>query len=148
MWPIRLRRLLEVRKRLVLNDTGPLRSSTRKVGGIPLHELGIMIQVVKTVEKFAMENGITKIDTLVLQIGELSSVIPRYIQACYPAAVDGTLLEDTKLEIKIIPGNCRCFKCNKIFNYIKNQGECPECGSRDFELLSGREFMIKEIVAC
>ncbi len=34
-----------------------------------MHELGIMINVVQTVENFAMENGITEIDTLVLQIG-------------------------------------------------------------------------------
>ncbi len=112
-----------------------------------MHELGIMIEVVKTVERFAEENGISKIDTLVLQIGELSSVVPRYLQACYPAAVNGTMLEQTKLKIDIIPGNCRCFQCNKLFNYIKNKGKCPDCGSSDLELLSGREFYIKEIIA-
>lgn len=105
------------------------------------------MEVVRTVEEFAKEHGITKIDTLVLQIGELSSVVPRFLHACYPAAVDGTLLEETKLEIKTIPGNCRCYKCNKIFNYIKNKGKCPDCGSLELELLSGREFLIKEIIA-
>lgn len=113
-----------------------------------MHELGIMINVVETVESFAKENQITEIDTLVLQIGELSSVIPRFAEACYPAAADGTMLENTKLEIEILPGNCMCSSCKNIFNLIKANGQCPDCHSKDWELLSGREFMIKEIVAC
>jgi len=113
-----------------------------------LHELGVVIEVIKTVENFAKRNEVTKIDTLVLQIGELSSMIPKYIQACYPAAVDGTLLQDTKLEIEILPGNAICKECNKVFNLIENKGKCPNCGSKDLEILCGKEFMIKEIIAC
>ena len=113
-----------------------------------MHELGVVIEVVKTVENFAKKNEVTKIDTLVLQIGELSSMIPRYIQACYPAAVDGTLLQDAKLEIEILPGNAICKKCNKVFNLIENNNKCPNCGSEEWEILCGKEFMIKEIIAC
>lgn len=113
-----------------------------------MHELGIVIEIVKTVEDFAKKNGVTKIDKLVLQIGELSSIIPKYIEACYPAAVDGTPMEDTKLEIEILPGNGLCKECNHVFNFIGNKGKCPKCGSTDVELISGKEFMIKEILAC
>jgi len=113
-----------------------------------LHELGVVIEVIKTVENFAKRNEVTKIDTLVLQIGELSSMIPKYIQACYPAAVDGTLLQDTKLEIEILPGNAICKECNKVFNLIENNSKCPNCGSKDLDILCGKEFMIKEIIAC
>ncbi|MGO5093024.1 hydrogenase maturation nickel metallochaperone HypA [Clostridium sp. LCP25S3_F10] len=113
-----------------------------------MHEVGIMIEVIRNVENFARINRLTKIDTLVLQIGELSSVIPRYIEACYPAAVDGTLLQDTKLKIEILPGNAICKKCNKVFNLIESNNKCPNCVSKDWEILCGKEFMIKEIVAC
>ena len=113
-----------------------------------MHELGVVIEVIKTVEGIVKQNNLTKIDILVLQIGELSSMIPRYIEACYPAAVDGTLLQETKLEIEILPGNALCKKCNKVFNIIENSSICPYCESKEWELLSGREFMIKEIVAC
>lgn len=113
-----------------------------------MHELGIMIEVVKTIEDYAKNYQLTRIDTLVLQIGELSSSIPRYIEACYPAAVDGTMLEETKLRIEILPGNALCKKCQKVFNLMENQSQCPGCSGKDWELLSGKEFMIKEIVAC
>ena len=115
---------------------------------INLHELGVVIEVVKTVEKIVVEEQLNKIDTLVLQIGELSSMIPRYIELCYPAAVDGTILQDTKLEIEVLPGNGICKNCSKVFNLLKNNRICPNCESMEWELLCGREFMIKEIIAC
>lgn len=112
-----------------------------------MHELGVVIEIVKTIERIAEKQKLTKIDTIVLQIGELSSMIPKYIEECYPAAVDGTILEDTKLKIEVIPGNGLCKGCNKVFNLIENGKKCPKCGSSDCSILSGREFMIKEVVA-
>ena len=113
-----------------------------------MHELGVVIEIIKTVEDLARENGLSKIDTLVLQIGELSSIIPHYVEACYPAAVDGTLLQETKLKIEILPGNAICQKCNRVFNLLANNSKCLNCGSESWELLGGKEFMIKEIIAC
>ena len=86
-----------------------------------MHEIGVLIEVVKTVENFAKQNGVKKIQVLVLQIGELSSMIPRYIEACYPAAVDGTILQETELKIEILPGNAICITCNKVFNLVENK---------------------------
>ena len=113
-----------------------------------MHEIGVVIEVIKTVERFAKQNDVTMIDTLVLQIGELSSMIPRYVEACYPAAIEGTILEETKLKIEIMPANALCKSCNKVFNIVEHNKICPKCSSEDFDLLSGREFMIKEIIAC
>lgn len=112
-----------------------------------MHELGVVIEVVKKVEKIAIENNLTKIESIVLQIGELSSMIPKYIESCYPAAVSNTILEKTRLEIEIIPGNGMCKNCNKVFNLKENNGVCPHCNSSAWELLSGKEFIIKEILA-
>ncbi|MGL4369667.1 MAG: hydrogenase maturation nickel metallochaperone HypA, partial [Spirochaetota bacterium] len=72
----------------------------------------------------------------------------KYLEECYPAAVDGTPLQETKLEIEILPANARCNDCSKIFNVVANKNICPECGSKNREIISGKEFMIKEIHAC
>jgi len=112
-----------------------------------MHELGVILSVVETVENFARENNLTRIEMLVLEIGELSSIIPKYVESCYPAAVEGTLLENTKLTIEVIPGNGLCAECGKVFNLKENNLVCPYCQSRRYEMLSGREFMIKEITA-
>jgi hydrogenase nickel incorporation protein HypA/HybF len=113
-----------------------------------MHELGVIIEVIERVETVARENDLTRIQMLVLQIGELSSMIPQYIEACFPAAVAGTLLEETELKIEILPGNAICQGCSRVFNLLENEQICPRCGSCNWELLGGKEFLIKEIVAC
>jgi len=113
-----------------------------------MHELGIVAEIVRVVENLARKQQLTTIDTLVLQIGELSSVVPYYVEQCYPAAAYGTLLENTKLRIEMLPGNGRCRACGRVYNLVANRRKCPFCGATDVEVLGGREFMIKEIIAC
>jgi hydrogenase nickel incorporation protein HypA/HybF len=109
--------------------------------------LGVVIEVIKSVEAIVREKGLTQVETVVLQIGELSSIVPKYIEACYPAAVDGTMLRESRLKIETLPGNAICEKCGKVFNLIQQGGSCPACGERDWRLLGGKEFVLKEIIA-
>lgn len=113
-----------------------------------MHELGVVMEVIKVVEQTMRENNLNQVDTIVLQIGELSSMIPHYVKDCYPACVDGTSLEKTKLEIEVLSANAMCKQCNKVYPVVINKGVCPHCSSDAKELLGGREFFIKEIVAC
>lgn len=113
-----------------------------------MHEIGVLIEVVKSVERIAKENDVERIKTLVLQIGELSSMVPQYMKNLYPAATEGTILEASELEIEILPANGLCRDCNKVFNLVKHNGLCPECRTKNWEALSGKEFFIKEILCC
>jgi hydrogenase nickel incorporation protein HypA/HybF len=112
-----------------------------------MHELGIVYEVIKIVDAFAVENKLTKVDKIILEIGELSQAIPRFIESCYPAAVSETAYEDTKLEIITVPANGKCRSCQEIFNVIEHRKICPVCQAEDFSLISGQEFNIKEVVA-
>ncbi len=112
-----------------------------------MHELGVVIRVIETVEKVVLDNQLTKVDAIILQIGELSSMIPSYVEACYPAAVYRSSLKETKLQIEILKAYGKCRPCGKVFPVVEEDGVCPECREKNFELISGREFMIKEIVA-
>lgn len=111
-----------------------------------MHELGVLMEVVNQVTEVAKENDVTKIEKLIVQVGELSAMIPRYMKKLYPAAVDGTILEGSELEIEILPGNGRCKQCGNVYNLLEEQGTCPNCGCQQFEMICGDEFMIKEIV--
>lgn len=112
-----------------------------------MHELGIMYHIIERVKKVIEENQLTEVETIVLQVGEFSSVIPRYLHACYPAAVDGTILENTKLEVEILTANGICKACGKVYGLEEHSGKCPSCGGNDYEVISGTEFYLKEIRA-
>ncbi len=113
-----------------------------------MHELGIMYHIVEQVLKVMETNQLSEVEAIVLQVGEFSSVIPRYLHACFPAAVDGTILEDTKLEVEILTANGICQGCGKVYPLLAHSRVCPECQSEEYEMLSGREFYLKEIRAC
>ena len=114
-----------------------------------MHELGIVFEVIRTVEDIAKEQSLTQIAGITLSIGELSLIVPQYIEECFPAAIDGKpMFADTKLVINVIPGEAKCKDCGTIFNVIAQKGYCPNCNSFDKEVVSGKEFLIEEILAC
>lgn len=102
--------------------------------------------MVRTVLDYAGENHIGTIEAIVLQIGELSLVIPAYVTELYPIVVKDTALRDTRLVIETVPGMAECDDCDEIYNVIENEGVCPSCGSMRKTVLSGRDFLIKELL--
>lgn len=95
---------------------------------------------------FARENGVDKIVGVVFQIGEGSGLYTDYVKKCWPVATKNTILENSELIIETIPGMVMCLDCMEIYNAVEYKGCCPECGSRQKEVLSGKEFNIKEIL--
>ena len=111
-----------------------------------MHEISVVRSLCKTVLDFAETNGIDRIGEIVCDNGELSLVINEYVYKCYPFVTKGTILEKTKLTINSVPGLAECRECDEIFNVIEHEGYCPNCGSFEKDVLTGREFMIREIL--
>lgn len=110
-----------------------------------MHEIGIVRSMCKTVLDYAAEQNVREISEIVCDVGELSLVIPEYVEKLYPAVAEGTMLENTKLILESVPGLAECDDCDEIFNVVENKGYCPNCGSFDKTVLSGAEFKIREI---
>lgn len=112
-----------------------------------MHELGIVFEVVRVVENVVKEENLPEVDTIVLQVGELCGVIPAYLDECWPAVTNTKpFFKNTKLKLDVVPGMAKCKNCGEVFNVIAYEGYCPKCNSFDKDLLSGREFLIKEII--
>ena len=56
-----------------------------------MHELGVVFHIMDTVERTAVENGAEGISKVVLELGEVSTVIESYLQNCWKWAVSGLL---------------------------------------------------------
>ena len=111
-----------------------------------MHEIGLLRQLVRTVTAFAAENGVSEIREVVVDCGELSLVIPEYLEELFPVAAKDSILKDAELRINIVPGLAECDDCDEIFQVIEHKGRCPNCGSFSKTVLSGRDFTIREIV--
>ncbi len=111
-----------------------------------MHEIGIVRQLVRTVSEFAKENNLEVITEVVVDCGELSLVIPEYLEELYPVAAKDSILKNAGLRINIVPGLAECDDCDEIFNVIERKGYCPNCGSFQKTVLSGKDFSIREIV--
>jgi len=110
-----------------------------------MHEIGIVRSMCKTVLDYAKANNVETISEIVCEVGELSLVVPEYMEEIYPMVVADTELKDTKLVLETVPGLAECEECDEIFNVIEHEGYCPNCGSFEKLVLSGKDFMIKEI---
>lgn len=111
-----------------------------------MHEIGIVRSLCKTVIDYAKAKGVTRVEQIVCQVGELSLVIPQYVMDIYPVVTKGTELEGVELVLETVPGLAVCNECDEIFNVVEHEGYCPNCGSFDKEVLSGQDFTVKEIL--
>ena len=112
-----------------------------------MHELGIVAQVIKIAQKTAEKNNLTKINKIILQVGELSGAIPLYVKRGFPAVVYNTPMQDCEVEVEEVTAYGICENCGHKFAIVKCEGECPKCQSNKFDIISGTQFLIKEIVA-
>ena len=113
-----------------------------------MHELGVVFHCIKQIKEIAEANNVTKIGSVTIEIGEVSTVIPYYFEDCWNWAIKKEdLLVDSKLKIDVIPAVTHCEDCLKDYPTVAHGKTCPHCGSPNTFLLQGNELFIKQIEA-
>ena len=70
-----------------------------------MHELGVLFQTVKTVERIAAEHKIKRIKHITLEVGTESTFVPAYLEKLFPLAVDRSPVNRiAQLRIRMVPG--------------------------------------------
>ena len=111
-----------------------------------MHELGIVFYIIRDVKAAAAENSVQRISAVVMNIGEVSTVVPEYLTDCWRWAVDKEpLLKGSELKINMIQAVTQCQDCGQEYETVKYGKTCPHCGSGNTFLLKGNEVEIKEI---
>lgn len=114
-----------------------------------MHELGIVFNIIKTVEQLGEENSLEKVSAVILEIGEVSGVVPQFLTECWGWAVkEYPLLENSELRVEKIEAVTICDDCGKTYPTMEYAKICPHCKSENTYLVTGNEVNIKEIVAC
>ena len=112
-----------------------------------MHELGIVTYVADAMEKIAEERHIPEIGAVVLEIGEVSGIVPEYLVDCWNYfRVRYKALKTAELQYEMLPAVTYCESCKEEYETVKYGKICPYCGSEYTFLLRGQECNIKELV--
>lgn len=111
-----------------------------------MHELGVVFYVVRDVKEVAGKNDVKRVDTVTLEIGEVSGVVHELLIDCWNwARQKEPILAEAELVIETIPAVTHCGDCGQDYETVKYAKVCPHCGSEHTWLVQGNEFNIKEI---
>ena len=111
-----------------------------------MHEASIILNVLEIAEQHCAREGYSKIDSITLNIGKASGVLPDALSFAFQVARTDTPASDAELSIIEIPVGGTCHGCKENFTVEdKYVLSCPICGSMNFRVNSGRELDIVEL---
>ena len=111
-----------------------------------MHELGIVFYIIRDVKEAAEEHQVEHVSAVVMNIGEVSTVVPELLTDCWRWAADKEpLLKGCELKVNAIPAVTRCGDCGAEYETVRYGKKCPHCNSENTWLLQGNEVEIKEI---
>ena len=111
-----------------------------------MHELGIVVHVVKQIEALAKEKNVKEVIELTLEVGEVSGVVKSYFVDAFEWAKKRTeYMKNCKLNYVTIEGISYCEDCRDTFKTTAYGKTCPKCGGGHTYLITGRDVAIKDI---
>ncbi|ABQ26132.1 hydrogenase maturation nickel metallochaperone HypA [Geotalea uraniireducens] len=107
-----------------------------------MHEMSITQSVVEICTQNA---GGRRVTAVILEIGDLSGVVPDAIEFCFEACTRDTQLDGARLLIERVQALGRCRDCKAEFALSAYYDPCPACGGFGVDVLSGEELRVKEL---
>lgn len=82
-----------------------------------------------------------RVHSVTLDVGALCAVVPDSMRFCFEVAVQGTVADGARLDIRVSPGLAYCRACQKNFELDDFVVLCS-CGSSDADVVAGRDLTI------
>lgn len=107
-----------------------------------MHELAIATAIVDHVLHEIEQKNLPPVQTVVVEIGALSDVLPDALIFNFDVIKRETRLHDTQLRVEQIPIRARCKSCHNEFSVENFFFRCPACNAGQVEMLRGDELNI------
>ena len=111
-----------------------------------MHELAIVEalidQVQKELERVDQKGRVLRVE---LSIGRLSGVCCDSLRFAFGLLAPGTCVENAEITIQEPKAVCHCRTCGIRQEIDDLVFQCPQCGSDDIVIESGRELMLQSI---
>ncbi len=141
-----------------------------------MHEWSLASAIVRSLLSFMSSEGLESVDEVEVTWGEVMELDSEIFEQAFKALTQGTPLEGAKLSLKVEKALFRCNSCGAEWDFERVEEmlseelgvvedseiesplhflpdlattllRCPECGSRDFELVSGKGIRVSRVVA-
>jgi len=109
-----------------------------------MHELALAEGILQLIEVAARNQGFTKVRTVRLEIGRMSSVERDSIRFCFDAVTRNSIAAGATLEIVDTPGQGWCTQCALTVPMQALYDGCMHCGSY-LKVTGGTEMRVKEL---
>lgn len=113
-----------------------------------MHELGIVFHIIDSLKEVGQQNDLKKIQSVTLELGEVSAVVHEELLDCWKwASAKHDLVKEAKMYIEPIKAYTECYDCGEQYETVEHGRICPYCGSEKTFLKVGNEINIKTIEA-
>lgn len=110
-----------------------------------MHELGIMLQTVRTIDDALKEQEYNELLSITLQVGEMTDVVPEFLLEAWQSVRSQTAYPNAELVIERVPARAKCLECGYEDGIKSFDFECPCCHSQRLKIISGKEMLIKQL---
>jgi len=92
-----------------------------------MHELPVTMSILSIVLEHAKTVQASKVSQINLTIGELSGIVPEFIQVQFDLISKDTIAAGASLSFHQTPTKLRCRSCATIFSPDNQNWVCPNC---------------------
>jgi len=111
-----------------------------------MHELSVCRNLMAQVQEIAAQHQARAVDSIYLQIGPLSGVVPELLQSAFAIASRNSVADGASLIIDASPVRVLCQRCGVRSDTTVNHLVCRSCGDWHTQLISGDELMLQRVV--
>jgi len=110
-----------------------------------MHEMSLAQGVLEILEDAARREGATRVRTVWLELGALSSVEPEAMAFCFEAVTRGTVADGAQLRIENVEGRAWCLRCSRSVTISRRDDPCPGCGGYQLQVTDGTQMRVREL---
>ncbi len=110
-----------------------------------MHELSVTESIFQLALEHAQKAQATKVTSINLVIGRLSSIVDDSVQFYWDTISEGTICEGAQLNFDRKPAVLKCQDCQTEYPIDEKLIACPSCGSFNTRIIQGEEFYLDSI---
>lgn len=113
-----------------------------------MHELSLVEDMRELILDKARDDGFSRVETVWLEVGELSCVEAEAMVFCFEAVMVDTPAAEAELKLVKVKGRAYCPDCGQTSAVTQLYDACPVCGNFAVRITEGRDVRLRSLEVC